>query len=106
MRISLLVIRCRDIEASRNFYESLGMSFVKERHGSGPEHYSFTEDACVFELYPNKGEMPNDNIRLGFTVQNVAGIINKVSPLESYVYAGRRIYVVIDPDGRKVEISE
>lgn len=106
MKISLLVIRCQDIEASKNFYQFLGMSFAKENHGNGPEHYSCEHDGCVFELYPNNGEPPRDNYRLGFKVQNVTDIINQVSLTELYEYAGKKIYVVTDPDGRKIEISE
>ena len=106
MKISLLVIRCQDIEASKDFYQLLGMSFSKERHGTGPWHYSCEQDGCVFELYPNKGERQKDNSRLGFKVKNLTDIIEQLSSAEAYEYAGKQIYVVTDPDGRKIEISE
>lgn len=106
MKISLLVIRCQDVEASKNFYQLLGMSFAKEKHGNGPEHYSCEHDGCVFELYPSKTKPPRENSRLGFKVQDVASIIKQLPPTESYEYSGHKIYVVTDPDGRKVEISE
>ncbi len=106
MKISLLVIRCQDIEASRGFYEMLGMSFAKQKHGDGPTHYSCEYEGCVFELYPNKGESPQDNNRLGFKVSGLASIIEKVGASDSYEFSGNTIHVVADPDGRKVEISE
>ena len=34
-RLNLLVLRCRDIEAARQFYECLGMKFEKHSHDSG-----------------------------------------------------------------------
>lgn len=106
MKISLLVIRCQDIEASKNFYQLLGLSFAQEKHGNGPTHYSCKQDGCVFELYPNKGEPPKDNNRLGFKVSSLSNIIKLVSSTESYEFSGNTIYVVTDPDGRKIEISE
>jgi len=106
VKISLLVIRCKDIEVSKNFYEILGLSFVKEKHGNGPTHYSCEHDNCVFELYPNKGEAPLDNNRLGFKVSKLSIILNELAATDSYEFSGKKIYVLIDPDGRKVEISE
>ena len=106
MRISLLVIRCKDLEASKSFYQSLGLNFVKEQHSGGPVHYSCEQDGCVFELYPNKGESPQDNSRLGFKVSNISVILGQFSVVESYEFAGNTIRVITDPDGRKIEISE
>ena len=68
MKLSLLVIRCKDLELSKSFYQRLGLSFVKEKHGNGPTHYSCEHDGFVFELYPNNNEQPKDNNRLGFKV--------------------------------------
>lgn len=106
MKISLLVIRCLDVEASKKFYELLGLSFIKEKHGDGPSHYSCEHEGFVFELYPNKGELPKDNNRLGFNVADVASILTRFPLAESYGFAGKTIYVITDPDGRKIEISE
>ncbi|MBJ7539712.1 VOC family protein [Marinomonas transparens] len=106
MKISLLVLRCQDIEISKDFYQLLGLTFVKEKHGSGPAHYSCEYDGCVFELYPNKGEPPEDRNRLGFKVLNRTEIINNITVTDSYDFLGNTIIVVTDPDGRKVELSE
>lgn len=106
MKISLLVVRCKAIEVSRGFYEKLGLSFFEEKHENGPVHYSCEHNGCIFELYPNKGETPQDNNRLGFKVSNIASIIKQVTIVDSYEFAGNKIYVVTDPDGRKIEISE
>jgi len=34
MKIKLLVIRCKDIKESRQFYEQLGHEFIEEKHGN------------------------------------------------------------------------
>jgi len=87
MKLSLLVIRCRNLELSRLFYEGLGLKFVQEKHGKGPMHYASEIDGIVFEIYPNDGQPPTDNIRLGFSSDEVKNDI------------------YIDPDGRSVEIT-
>ena len=105
MKVSLLVIRCKDIEISKSFYQGFGLSFVKEKHGKGPTHYSCEHDGCVFELYPNNDEQPKDNNRLGFKVLDIAKVIKGTVVSNTYEYNGKTIYMVTDPDGRKVEIS-
>lgn len=106
MKLSLLVLRCEDIEVSKNFYELFGLSFVEEKHGKGPIHYSCVINEFVFELYPNNGQKTNDNNRLGFKVSELENIISKATISDSYEFSGNKIYVLKDPDGRKVEISE
>ena len=43
MNLKYLVIKCNDLEKSKAFYEAIGFHPVKEKHGSGVEHYSFKE---------------------------------------------------------------
>jgi lactoylglutathione lyase len=105
MKISLLVIRCKDIEKSREFYERLGMVFMKEKHGAGLEHYSAQCEGSVFELYQNKDESLSENIRLGFNVDSLE-ILESLSVASSYEFDGKITYVVVDPYGRKVELSK
>jgi hypothetical protein len=46
------VLRVDDIEKMRAFLEALGLTFVREKHGSGPEHYSCERNGRVLEIYP------------------------------------------------------
>ena len=105
MNISLIVIRCQNIELSKDFYQNFGLSFVKEKHGDGPTHFSCEHDGCVFELYPNKGLPPNDNTRLGFKVADPNTVIDKMVVVNTYEFSGSKVFVVADPDGRKIEVS-
>ncbi|OUR88493.1 hypothetical protein A9Q81_23910 [Gammaproteobacteria bacterium 42_54_T18] len=91
MNISLLVIRCKDIEESRVFYERLGLAFMKEKHGNGPVHYSSEHDDMVFELYPNKGEAPTDNTRLGFKIANLAGSLGGMDISSTYEFNAQTV---------------
>lgn len=46
------VITTPDIEAMKKFMESFGLTFVREKHGNGPEHYACESDGKVLEIYP------------------------------------------------------
>lgn len=90
----------------KEFYESLGLSFAKEKHGNGPEHFACEINETVFELYPKDSNTMTDKSRLGFKVSDLSRVLTKVQVSSTYEYAGQTIYVVVDPDGRKVEISD
>lgn len=84
MKLSYLVLYSSDLEKLKSFYEDLGLQFKQEQHGGGSVHYSCSLDNVVLELYP--GDSP---VRLGFVVDNV-----------------KRKGVLLDPDGRKVDVKE
>jgi len=104
MKLSLLVIRCKDINLSKEFYETFGFHFQKEKHGNGPIHYSTEIDGIVFELYPKKSGEPIDNTRLGFNMDNLSVLLKDIKIDSTYESKGNKIYVIKDPDGRKVEL--
>ncbi|APC36435.1 metal-dependent phosphohydrolase [Nocardiopsis dassonvillei] len=94
-RGTLLVLHTGRVEECRAFYTGLGLRFVRERHGSGPEHHAAELDGgAVVEIYPATAERSTGAARLGFTVRGDRA----VPPLEP----GRR--VLTDPDGRKVDL--
>ncbi len=107
MEIKLLVLRCRDLEASRCFYECLGFDFVQERHGDGPDHYASQSAGLVLELYPLAPGEPAGNTRLGFAVADPGRIISEVEVAVEgrREVGGETVYVIRDPDGRAVELS-
>jgi catechol 2,3-dioxygenase-like lactoylglutathione lyase family enzyme len=103
MKIKLLVIRCNNIEKSKNFYEILGMSFVKESHNGGVIHYSTQIGDLVFEIYPSSLRYPICNTRLGFEPSVLEEKL-RVLARDSYMHDDKIVYVLEDPDGRKVEL--
>jgi len=105
MKLKLLVLRCKDIEKTKEFYSVIGMEFMKEKHGSGPTHYSAKFSDIVFELYPAK-DGAVDNLRLGLEVPGLSKLLSDLEILEEYEFNSNRIRVIADPDGRKIELYE
>jgi catechol 2,3-dioxygenase-like lactoylglutathione lyase family enzyme len=113
LAVNLLVLRCKDIEVTRRFYEQLGLVFVEEKHGTGPEHYAWESSAFVLELYPAADGQPPDNVRIGFSIPLLAelsGNLRHSSDVnilkQPYATADRLVMLLQDPDGRKVEVSQ
>lgn len=106
LSLNLLVVRCRNLESSRSFYESLGLVFAREQHGAGPIHYSTQLGPTVLELYPTSAA--SSNVRLGLTVPNVAAAIEAVRALGGQVVREPTATVtalVRDPDDNTVELT-
>ncbi len=40
--VSAVVIKTSDIDKLREFYTGIGLTFVEEKHGTGPKHFSTT----------------------------------------------------------------
>lgn len=111
--LSLVVIRVRDLDRSLEFFKQFGLSFIRHRHGSGPEHLAAELGDAVFEIYPQTPESPSTlGTRIGFkvvdldtalaTLQEIPGCI--LSPAKDSPW-GRRA-VVCDPDGHRIELTQ
>lgn len=109
--LNLVVIRVGDLDVSQTFYNILGITFDRHRHGSGPEHLSAQLGAAVFELYPAREGQSSATTRLGFAITHLDDIVTQIqnSSIGSVVSLpadspwGRRA-VVRDPDGHAVEL--
>jgi predicted enzyme related to lactoylglutathione lyase len=109
--LNLLVLRCRDTDAARAFYECFGMTFTKHAHGGGPEHSAHEDERGVFELYPAAADAPPDRTRLGFAVEDLDGAAWRLgkagfAPAPAADLPWGRTFVVRDPDGRRVEVKQ
>jgi hypothetical protein len=93
IHIDLIVIYTERLDAVRDFYAGLGISFGRERHGDGPEHYAAVLGPAVLELYPAGARPVTGRLRLGLTVP--AG--------RTALAAGR--HTLTDPDGRTVAVT-
>ncbi|WP_066361968.1 guanosine polyphosphate pyrophosphohydrolase [Herbidospora mongoliensis] len=90
--LDLIVLYTDRLDACHAFYSGLGLTFQKEQHGSGPEHFSTTLGSVVFELYPAGEKPPTGRLRIGLTL-----------PPGSGVEPGR--HTLTDPDGRTVALT-
>ena len=109
--LNLLVIRCRDVEASRAFYERFGFSFAEHAHGSGPRHYAAEAPDFVLELYPVPSAEYADQTGLGFVVPDLRGLHERLSAGGLAPGAIKEnpwgvSFVLRDPDGRRVEVQQ
>jgi catechol 2,3-dioxygenase-like lactoylglutathione lyase family enzyme len=114
---SLVVIRAADVQASLTFYGALGLSFVKEQHGSGPVHYFCELGGMVVEIYPGQpGNAPEARnggaTMIGFNVPDLNDVLMKlktmgIEPESPPKDADWGLWVnVNDPDGRVVQLVE
>ncbi|MEM9007379.1 MAG: VOC family protein [Cyanobacteria bacterium P01_F01_bin.86] len=110
--LSLMVIRVSDIDRSAAFYSALGLTFKREQHGSGPEHFSTWMGETVFELYPASERFPITTSRIGFKVVSIAAVLEvwrqsgcKVISEPKETPWGLRT-VVADPDGHRIELTQ
>jgi lactoylglutathione lyase len=115
--IGLIVLRSGSVEASLAFYRAIGLSFIEEKHGSGPVHYSCVLGPTVIEIYPGEAQEPQDyrgsgSTLLGFKVASLDAVLDTMKMMGAPVLTapkrsawGRRA-IVQDPDGRAVELSE
>jgi catechol 2,3-dioxygenase-like lactoylglutathione lyase family enzyme len=109
--LSLIVLQSTDLQAARDFYSNLGLSFVEEQHGAGPRHYAATIGALVLEIYPCQGNKPAAPIRIGFRVPSLDHTIALLRSRGARIVReasdspwGRRA-VVEDPDGNRIELA-
>ncbi len=115
--LGLLVLRTSRMEESLAFYRAIGLSFVEEKHGSGPVHYSCEVGTTVIEIYPGAAQELQDYrgsgaTLLGFNVVSLNAVLEAMKLLAAPVLTapkrsawGQRA-VVQDPDRRAVELCE
>ena len=111
--VNLLVIRSENIDQAVTFYQTVGLTFDKHRHGAGPEHYACEQEGFVFEIYPlAPGQQGTTSVRLGLSVDKIDSLVDNLAELGAEVVSrpkdsewGRRA-VVKDLDGHSVELLE
>ncbi len=111
--LSLIVLKSKDIEKLKDFYQILGLDFVKEKHDKGAAHYASQMGNIVFELYPLKSENEADTMtRLGFQVEDLENTMNVLQAKEYQIVSPAKTTefgysaIVKDSDGRSVELYQ
>lgn len=111
--LNLVVLKASDIERTRTFYAALGLNLVQEKHGAGPVHYACDFGTIVLEIYPAKMvDAEPEKVRLGFNVDSLEHVVDRVRALGCTIVTLPTVFqrgiraVVLDPDGRKVELVE
>jgi lactoylglutathione lyase len=112
MELKLIVLRTSDPEKLAGFYSLLGLVFDHHKHGNSPYHYGTTIGQTVLEIYPlAKGQTePDRHLRLGFAVEDfdkkIEVLKKKQTPFAAEPMQTEFGYlaIIIDPDGRKLEL--
>ena len=112
--LSLLVLKTRQVEQLRAFYQTLGVDLTEEKHGKGPVHFAGRAGAVVIEVYPlpDDGSPVDSSTRLGFAVEAVAEVIRALEGIGTKIVTSPKETawgfqaVVKDPDGRSVELTQ
>jgi predicted enzyme related to lactoylglutathione lyase len=110
--LNLVVIYSRDIEAAKEFYERLGLSFRPEKHGKGPSHFAAELGSAVLELFPCRDPSHVPGTRIGLVVPSVDQAVNQLRGgttevvTEPHESAWGRRAVVKDVDGNFVELTQ
>jgi catechol 2,3-dioxygenase-like lactoylglutathione lyase family enzyme len=109
VRLNLLVLRCADIDATRRFYECLGLAFVEHTHPRGPRHYAHEDGELVLELYP-AAQAGSDCAGVGVVVEDLSAAAARLTgagfaPGETAEQPWGRTFVVRDADDRRVEVQ-
>jgi predicted enzyme related to lactoylglutathione lyase len=110
--VNLIVLRSADLGRAEAFYNLLGVTFDRERHGSGPEHLASRIGPVVLELYPLGESAGTTATRLGFRVTSVRDTTTRlasagvpiITPPTGGTWGLRA--VVADPDGHRIELTE
>lgn len=111
--LSTLVIRSCDLSQARKFYTAVGLKFADEQHESGILHLTCQLGPTTFEIYPwTAADRESLEARIGFQVPSLDAALARLEehgvtvanpPRQS---PWGRFAVVIDPDGRKVELYD
>jgi len=109
--VDLIVLRCADLDQSRQFYHALGLSLALEQHGGGPRHYSCAMGGLVLELYPMGSGVGTAGLRLGIRVADVSAVVGAVrdsglGEVVRYTGAAPVHALLRDPDGHTIQLEQ
>lgn len=111
--LNLIVLKTPHVETTTAFYRALGLEFVAEQHGRGPQHWAAQLTGVVLEIYPlSDNQHVDSSTRLGFTVPDLNATLITLRSTGVMIIAepkstawGLRA-VVQDPDGRSIELLQ
>ncbi len=108
--LTFVTLRCKDLDATRVFYETLGLETTIVRHRDGTHHYDCKAGDQSVELYPHRRGDSHD-LRIGFQVNNLADLLHDlrargIEVVQTLGVPHVRYAVVRDPDGHTVELRE
>jgi hypothetical protein len=88
--LTLLVLKTRQVEQLRLFYQTLGVELAKEQQSKGLVHFAGRAGDVVIDVYPLPADAGSvdSSTRLGFAVEDVAEVVRA---LEGSIHQGRQL---------------
>ena len=115
-KLTGIVLFGKDLLATKEFYENLlQKDFTKERHGSGPEHYSMELDNLLMEIYPDDflygvEKSSTYQSQMHFEVDHLDAVVMRVGKRYLFSRPERKSIgyraIMRDPDNRLVYLLE
>lgn len=97
--LSLIVLRCADLQRSKAFYEAaLGIAAVQKRHGGVDQTAVHLDGDIVLELYPAVGQ-PSSRVMLEFAVDDPDAAADRLTAAGFEARTLAAIVLAMDPDG-------
>lgn len=111
-----VVLRAKNKDQTKEFYEKLGMKFSEHRHGNGPLHYACELKGAVLEIYQGRKQSEQrqgaDYRTAGETTLYIElppelSIDQLIADTKIIQVVRERALVVLqDPDGRAVMVAK
>jgi len=108
MNLILLVLRCRDLEKTKEFYEKLGLKFETDHDKRGAVFYSAYVGDTVLELHLSDEwyRIKRNTLAFYLDIEDIYIFLDDANIKIEYRYMdeGVAVAVVFDPDGRNLRI--
>ncbi|MEM7248584.1 MAG: VOC family protein [Acidobacteriota bacterium] len=115
--VGALILFASDLDRTLAFYRALGMPLEAESHDSGPVHHAGElgpVHVAIFEGEPDEATAHRHagSTMVGFAVDSVDAAVDALRNLGAEItqepadYPWGRRALVVDPDGRTVELFE
>jgi catechol 2,3-dioxygenase-like lactoylglutathione lyase family enzyme len=116
-KVNAVVLETGRLQEMVCFYRALGVPLVEEQHGDGPLHYACELAGAHVAIYESPaGEAPRHDhggaTMVGFDVDSLELALDLLKACHAKVLKGPekvswgRRAIVLDPDGRAVELNE
>jgi predicted enzyme related to lactoylglutathione lyase len=108
MKLNLIVLKSPNVEATKKFYESMGIDFTVEQHGDGLRHYAGIINEVLMESYP--GGAGNEGLTMGFCVNDLGALqrtlISAGGKLIAEPTTDNPYLNIRDSDGRRIILTQ
>jgi predicted enzyme related to lactoylglutathione lyase len=116
--LGAVVLFARNVSTTTAFYQAIGLNLRAEDHGNGDVHFATDVDGVHFAVFASRSDTAAPAFRdggsslLGLNVHSVTAAVEAAKQHRATVLEEPTQYpwglraVIVDPDGRSVEVVE